>query len=454
MATGRELPRRNFDNIAAGALQWLSDGRALLADARKFIFEFGDKKLDSGTDTDIKLVAGAWFGDNTRAERIAVSPDGKSLIACKEADLPDQERDVVIWELEKIVQDAELTKPRRLSSVPSQCQSLFFTPDGRRIVALCQPSQKEEKGKASLVIVIDAGTGKELRRFKTPVPTKQGQTVALSAAYLAVGLDDEDGTILIWDLAKDQVRRFKSGHVKKNQWSGNGVSALDFSHDGTMLVTAGRDAVVRVWDTATLKERRTIGDAYPSWIEALAVTRDGRRVACAGHGGIIRHWDLITGGAIDAAIGNLDHVSGVQISADGATAVTVSRDRQLTIWNPTTGQKIRSIPIPGTIQYWTDVARAPDGHTIVVSVTNKLLAWDMANGKEFKLPKPCASSPRAASPLVAMARPSWRLTRTLSHSSIGRRDRYAEVSRCRSRNKSPVRRVAMPPHSRQMAVGS
>lgn len=396
VATGRELRRAEMPGLGIATWQWLADGRGISvvqASEGRFIWEFSDDKLVPPHKPD----TGPRFGkkidgpviDNEHLAGFAVSPDGKVLAAGKSGAQPNKERDIVVWDLATQRKLSDLPKPRRLGSLPNNCYKLFFTPDGSKLVVFCQPMDKKAEMKDYLIAVIDAATGKELRHFNTAAPLQNGgrMSFALSARYLALGLEDENGTVLLWDLENGQDARLISGHGKKSQFSGYGVSALAFSDDGTALITAGRDGAVKIWDVATAKERRTIAHAYPGWIETLAVTRDGKRLACAGQDGIIRHWDITTGEELDASVGNRQRVTGVNVTPDGTTAVTVSADRRLRIWDLTTGHEKRVIAIPGTQSYWPYAVMAPDGRTVVVSVADKIMAWTVENGREFLLPE-------------------------------------------------------------------
>src|SRR5206468_10589265 len=134
----------------------------------------------------------------------------------------------VIWDVATKRRLSDLPKPRRLGSSPNSCYNLFFTPDGSKLVVFCQPMDKKAELKEYLIAVVDAATGKELRRFNTVAPLQQGSRMsfALSARSLAMGLEDEKGTVQLWDLEKEQDTRLISGHGKKGKFSGYGVSAL------------------------------------------------------------------------------------------------------------------------------------------------------------------------------------------------------------------------------------
>ena len=98
---------------------------------------------------------------------------------------------------------------------------------------------------------------------------------------------------------------------------------------------------------STAKIIRTIADAYTNnWIEALAVTRDGRHLAVGGQKRIIRHWDLETGTPLDSQSGHFDYIGSVQVTPDGATALTAAWDRQMVLWDLKSGREKQTIIMP------------------------------------------------------------------------------------------------------------
>jgi WD40 repeat protein len=209
---------------------------------------------------------------------------------------------------------------------------------------------------------------------------------ALSARQLALGMDDEAGTVVLYDLDTGKESRFATGQGKKSSSSGYGVSAAAFSADGATLITAGRNSTIKVWDAITLKERHEIKDAYPGWIETLAVTRDGKRLACGGQGCMIRHFDVGSGVTVGGDDSHMGRVSDIAVTADGATAVTASADDHLRIWDVSTGRQQRAIRLELPESHWPKIALASDGRTVAVTVADKIKAWNVATGKAVPLP--------------------------------------------------------------------
>jgi WD40 repeat protein len=64
------------------------------------------------------------------------------------------------------------------------------------------------------------------------------------------------------------------------------VLRLAYSRDGALLVSAGADRTIKIWDARTLRETRRL-EAQPDWIMGLALSADGRWLAAGRYDGTL-----------------------------------------------------------------------------------------------------------------------------------------------------------------------
>jgi WD40 repeat protein len=89
--------------------------------------------------------------------------------------------------------------------------------------------------------------------------------------------------VQIWDAA--------SGELRVSLTTSAHVNALNFSCDGTLLVTAQADGNVGVWDHATGRQLGTIATGSGT-LYSIAFSGDGRLLATGSNDGVMRLWDF------------------------------------------------------------------------------------------------------------------------------------------------------------------
>jgi WD40 repeat protein len=93
----------------------------------------------------------------------------------------------------------------------------------------------------------------------------------------------EDRTVQLWDPVTRQRRAVLSGHTNDVNWA-------EFSLDGNTLATAGDDGAVKLWDVASGRERAQLaGGGRPA--VCTAFSPDGRLLAAGFDDGRVRLWD-------------------------------------------------------------------------------------------------------------------------------------------------------------------
>ena len=173
---------------------------------------------------------------------------------------------------------------------PQAVRGVAYSGDGMRLAV-----------GAGSVLLLDAATGKEQRRF-TPRQEYVNQVVFSPDDKLLASVGHT--TIRLWDLAAGKELRQLSGHQDFVRW-------VAFSPDGTLFASVSQDqnGTVLLWDVATGKRIRTLSCEAEVVLVALAFSPDGKTLAA---GGANRR--VFTG---DAAIYRWDIASGNFMGANG-----------------------------------------------------------------------------------------------------------------------------------------
>src|SRR5260370_35210490 len=190
-----------------------------------------------------------------------------------------------------------------------QVVSIAFSPDGTLLAT----------GDANLTVKLwNVATGKEkatLIKATMPKVLKEGNsTVSRDTEGFSSLAFSPDGELLaavsnkamlrVWEVASGKERAACRPHNA-------GVSGVAFSPDGKLLVTGGQvnvikpgqllgwDGEVKLWDTATFKEKATLKPSQTTYVLCVAFSADGKLLAAGIQKDdlervVVKWWDVAT----------------------------------------------------------------------------------------------------------------------------------------------------------------
>ena len=186
-----------------------------------------------------------------------------------------------------------------------------------------------------------------------------------------------DGTVKLWDTESGRERRTLAGH-------GWGVYHAAFSPDGKLVATASRDWTAKVWDAATGRELRTLA-GHTLAVKAVAWSPEGRRLATASNDGTVRLWDAATGRELRSLrheVGAGADVYSVAWAPDGRTVAAGNGDGTVSLWGAESGREAQVLRGAAASLIWA-VAFSPDGRTLASlgSMAPDVKLWEVATGR-------------------------------------------------------------------------
>jgi RNA polymerase sigma factor (sigma-70 family) len=218
---------------------------------------------------------------------------------------------------------------------------------------------------------------------------------------------------------------------------GYSISSLAFDCDGRRIVAADASGTY-VWDAATGRQIRRIGEDLGTGWRSASLSADGQRLATREHRrntlnvwnlnsgvrirefdldgfailspdanlvascarGIVHLWDVASGKELRSWVADARGVHRFAFSPDGKLLVTGGQDKVIHVWEVSTGKELRSLC--GHTDEVGDVLFSPDGR-ILTSVgctveefkqansvawswhaNNKVHVWDFESGKEIR----------------------------------------------------------------------
>jgi WD40 repeat protein len=303
---------------------------------------------------------------------LAFDPGGRSLAVGGDRD------PIQVWDT---AEGKSLGRPVDLAGVIG----LVFAPDGKMLTAL---SHGPRGGQEPVLSVWDLATGRE--RNPSTRLTRASYNGALGPDGRCFAAPTEDGkSIRLLDPATGKERCRTEGET-------SGPSKIAFSGDGQLLTAAGRDGMVRVWETTSGKLVHQFR-ALSAGVESVALSRDGKLLALAGRMDLGVHlWDVARERELHAFPGHRHGPLAAAFLPDGRTVATINRDHfqsspvrqwgdwSLCRWDAASGKELaRTRTDPGGEVRLT--AFSPDGRLAVTVVHDGTLRlWDVAAGKELR----------------------------------------------------------------------
>jgi WD40 repeat protein len=292
-------------------------------------------------------VLAEWKGDG-RVDPLAFSPDGKTVaFSCKTV--------IHLWDWKGDGKD------REWGNFPDGVERLWFSPDGRWIVAAIYKDGLR---------VWDTESLKEVRRFKG-----EHNICFYPDGKRFVSLD----TGTIWDVATGEKR----GQLEDCA----DCVVLNFSADGREIMgyALGR---VRFWDAATGKDHSPPPPTVPGvMIHQIGFLPGGKEVVSASPDGAVRVWDAATGNALRTLIPGTvwdpqkTPPTFMRVTPDG-TIIVAHMDR-LSFFK---GEgKAQELPLASFPKGLDSLNLSPDGKTLVLAARDKdksiVEVWDVPGRK-------------------------------------------------------------------------
>ena len=287
-------------------------------------------------------------------------------------------------------------------SLQHNLYSVEFSPDGRRLGAIVNPHEAEEKyGPGDALLVWDAETGAEIRAIAGTFP-RDGSRFAFSpdgnrvAAMIETGVNSSQRDVKLWEV--DSGREIASfppaGPID--------TAALSFSPDGKTLAAVAAYPTadfLHVWDAGTARSRFSI-PLLSHGLETPAVfSPDGRRIACVFNGLQVGVWDLAVG----------KQVAVYQDDIGNAFAMSFGRN----------GRDLLAADLYGTVKIW-DAFDAPDDQ--VPDADGRVSSLDVSpDGRWIAgVVRPKATTPWGNTPIVKLWDAKGRFVRSFGRSVLAR----------------------------------
>jgi WD40 repeat protein len=157
--------------------------------------------------------------------------------------------------------------------------------------------------------------------------------------------------------------------------TGTWVMSVDWSKDGKYIVTGGNDNAIKVWDTTGTLLRTLTG--HTGAVQSVKISDDGQYIVSGSRDDKIKIWELATGNLVRTISGHRSDVMQVDISDDGTFIASGGADSTIRTWRTADGNPIATFGIHDAGKVFT-VAIGPDGTHLAAGTANgDVQLWDL-----------------------------------------------------------------------------
>jgi hypothetical protein len=201
----------------------------------------------------------------------------------------------------------------------------------RQALAACQPDLRGWEWRR-LMYVVEQGRGQQL-----PLPAR-ADCLAMNAGGNLLASGSRDGVVRVWDIATQQV-------VAEHAIGGsqNNVMALAFAPDDDQWLAIGSsqtDGALRLWNRQTNEVRLLAGErGHKGAVVQVQFSRDGSKLLTASHDHSARLWDRAAGQPLVTFAGHSWWVWSAAFSPDETQVATASEDGTVRLWDAATGKE-------------------------------------------------------------------------------------------------------------------
>jgi WD40 repeat protein len=276
---------------------------------------------------------------------------------------------LAVWNLE--------TARPRVATTPAwgPLTAVHYSPDGRSLATASADRRIRIRAAESLqetMVLEDQNEGLVSFAFHPTGPIMAtGGGDPLEVMHLPRGKESPIGrgprSVRLWDLKTGSPLRTVTDHE-------GSIHALIFTPDGTRLISAGADGLVKISEPSTGRLVQKL-PGHSGAVHALALRPDSRRLSSAGADGTIRIWDLEEARCVRTLSGHSNWIQDLAFSPDGTRLASAGADRTVRLWDPEGGREI--LTLRGHHDRVHGVAFSPEGIRLAsASADGEIRIWE------------------------------------------------------------------------------
>ncbi|KEP45474.1 tyrosine kinase family catalytic domain protein, partial [Rhizoctonia solani 123E] len=202
---------------------------------------------------------------------------------------------------------------------------------------------------------------------------------------IASGSDDK--TIRLWDVnARRQLGAMKGNHSFLSVAFSPDAKLIASGCSGNLFLDPPSDSV-QLWDVQNMTAAANPFKGHTGAVHSVQFSPDGTRVVSGSWDRTIRVWDVEHGTTVVGPLkGHTSFVRSVAFSPDGSQIISGSFDRTVRLWDTRSGRTIDN-PYEGHSGWVNSVAFSPRGTYVASGGEDKTIRiWDVRTGRQVDQP--------------------------------------------------------------------
>jgi guanine nucleotide-binding protein subunit beta-2-like 1 protein len=209
--------------------------------------------------------------------------------------------------------------------------------------------------------------GTQLRRlqghnhFVQDVTISSDGQFALSASW--------DGTLRLWDLNTGETTRRFVGHTKD-------VLSVAFSADNRQIVSGSRDKSINLWNTLGQCKFSIKEDGHTDWVSCVRFSPNIQNpiIVSAGWDKVVKVWNLQTCKLRANLVGHTGYINTIAVSPDGSLCASGGKDGTAMLWDLNEGRPLSSLEAGDVIHA---LCFSPNRYWLCAATAQSIKIWDL-----------------------------------------------------------------------------
>ncbi|KAL3891526.1 hypothetical protein ACJMK2_003786 [Sinanodonta woodiana] len=188
-----------------------------------------------------------------------------------------------------------------------------------------------------------------------------------------------------WGMAKKKVQVSFVIRDEVERYHRSGVNALQYDLTLNRLYSAGRDSIIRIWNTKTNKDPYILSmEHHTDWVNDIVLCCGGRTLISASSDTTVKVWNAHKGFCMSTLRTHKDYVKALAYAKDKEHVASAGLDRSIFLWDVNTltaltasNNTVTTSSLNGNKDSIYSLAMNQSGTVIVSGSTEKVLrVWD------------------------------------------------------------------------------